>query len=72
MTEDEFRAEVQKIIDAAPPERRPRLQGLQWKCDQVRMLYKDNPTKRMLEMNKLMWESFHELNEALKEFRDET
>lgn len=61
-------AEVDKIIDAASPEKRDQLRAVH---NRARMQVKaaKNPVDAMVRTNKLMYEEFQKLNEALKEFR---
>lgn len=66
MTEDEFEIEYQKILDRAPEHMKPRLEGIQWQCDNIRRKYKGNHTMIMIQISKMMMESVKELQMAFK------
>jgi hypothetical protein len=48
---------LQAVIDRAPERRRRRLQGLQWRVDQVRGR-SANPMAACISLSDMMWESF--------------
>ncbi len=65
-TEAEFREEVEKIIQSAPPHRVLKLRKIQAECDGIRRKYKANPQMiRELIYNKMIT-SLIDLNESLK------
>jgi len=48
---------LQAVIDRAPEKRRQRLQGLQWRVDQVRRRCA-NPMAACISLSDMMWEAF--------------
>lgn len=70
MTEQEFRQEVENLINSAPEEYRPRLRGIQWECDMLREKHKDNPVKLMLALQEKMMSSANNLTEALQKLHE--
>jgi hypothetical protein len=65
---------LQAVIDRAPEKRRQRLQGLQWRVDQVRRR-SSSPMAACISLSDMMWESFagdKGLVEALRGTRQNT
>lgn len=62
--DDLLKAELEKIFEQASPERRKRLEALQWKID-IKKKNAPNKVAGMLEVYKLMLESLEELNSVL-------
>jgi len=46
---------IESLIDAAPPERQPRLRGLQWQIDQARAR-SSNPLSACMKISSMMWD----------------
>ena len=53
--EEARRLMIESFIDAAPPERQPRLRGLQWQVDQIRART-PNPMGTCVKISNMMWE----------------
>ena len=54
--EDKRRQMLQEVIDSTSPEVRRRMQGLQWKIDQIRST-STNPMASCLKISQMMWDS---------------
>ena len=54
--EDMRRKMLQEVIDSTSPEVRRRMQGLQWKIDQIRST-SPNPMASCLKISQMMWDS---------------
>ncbi|OGF26953.1 hypothetical protein A2303_01230 [Candidatus Falkowbacteria bacterium RIFOXYB2_FULL_47_14] len=67
--EKKSRELIRETIEAASPEARPKLTGLQWKIEQERRRFKGSPEQYAGFAFGLMWESFRELNSSLAGFR---
>jgi hypothetical protein len=62
-----FRREaIERLIESAPLRIRRRLRGLQFRIDCVRELSR-SPLKSTIAISRLMWESFHCLNDELQD-----
>jgi hypothetical protein len=55
---------IEELINSAPPSRQARLRGLQWSVDQKVSLHKC-PLGSLIEVNKMMWDSFEDLRKVL-------
>ena len=64
--EQKRKEEITKIISSAPAEYQLKLLQLQWKIDAIHAT--QPPLKATIEVSKLMWDSFYELNDKLGEF----
>lgn len=53
------------FIENLPPERRKKMEQLQWKIDGELLKYK-NPIARMNKMAELFWEGVNKFNEVIK------
>lgn len=53
--EEARRLMIESLIESAPPERQPRLRGLQWQIDQVRAR-SANPMGACLKISSMMWD----------------
>jgi hypothetical protein len=60
---------IDEFIESAPPERRERLRGLQWRIDQERR--NRTPLSACLRISKMMWEHLMGPNGLLGLFADE-
>lgn len=67
MTEDEFKRELEELLNKADPIQRKKLEGLQWKLDLIRAKHGDNHTGCMVEIFKLMFEEIGKLQQILNE-----
>ncbi len=58
--------EIESVINSAPHHLQPRLRGLQFQIDAKRRLSK-TPMASCLEVFHMMYDSFHDLNDALND-----
>ena len=56
--EERRRAAIAEVISTAPPQRRERLERLQWRIDRERERYAD-PMVACARLSRMMWDSVH-------------
>lgn len=61
---DLFAREFRELLDSVSPERRERLERLQWKIE-IRLNNQPNQIAKMVEIQKMMYEALGELRDAL-------
>lgn len=61
--------EIRKVIAAAPATSRRRIEGLQFRIDMERRRAK-TPLAACIALNRMMWDSFMELQQALRDLLD--
>lgn len=64
--DDYLETEVEKIIQSAPKEKQDHLRRVHNRA-RLQVQAAKNPIDAMLRLNKIMWASFHEMRDALKE-----
>ena len=66
------RQAIDRLIEAAPEDRKLHLRRLQWRVDRVRER-SGTPMAATLAISRMMWESFHDLRDHYQDlFGDET
>lgn len=60
---------IERLIDSAPEEFKPRLRGLQFRIDGVRSL-SHTALGSTVRVYRLMWDSFVRLNQQMADFRN--
>lgn len=73
MTSDELdlylAAEVERIVNSAPPEKRDRLRAIH-NGARMQVIAAKNPADAMIRIYDLMWAKFSELNKSLKDVKN--
>jgi hypothetical protein len=57
---------LQNFLNNLPEEQKERAKKIQWRCDQLKRRYKDNPTGLMIAYRKLLMEQLYKLQCVLK------
>lgn len=63
---------LQNFLDNLPEEKKERAKKMQWRCDQLKRKYKDNPTGLMVAYRKLLMEQLYKLRQALDGVKPDT
>lgn len=71
MTEEEFRTEIERIIQSSPPHMHLKMRALQAKCDGIRRKSHWTQQQKLDAIFSLMMDSFAELREALNSLNRE-
>lgn len=66
MNEEEFKTHLNELLNEASPEVRKKLEGLQWKIDNIRLKYKDNHTGCLIKIFEMMFNSIKEMQQVLE------